>query len=204
MKTFELQLLLLIGEVWRHVTAAGYSLSNNRCRYQWGRDKASKLLGCGASGCAFDVHSVEGVRGVKKMYYGNSSTVNKYGLPLEYPFIFKSAVETLQLLDGKCSVAPALDICDGDNGYIPYIVYVWKGTTTIQSYYLDAERPIPGHLLMSWWNYAMKVVSPCVANHGLVVFDTYPKHALIDPTGARIPVGEFVLIDADGYSPSWL
>ena len=116
--------------------------------------------------------------------------------------IFKSATESLQLLDGQCSVAPALDICDGTNGYIPYIVYAWKGTTTIQSYYLDAKRPIPGPLLLSWFDHAMKYVAPCVANRGLVVFDVLARHALIDPSGELIPENEFVLIDADGWAPS--
>ena len=101
-------------------------------------------------------------------------------------------------------MGPALDICYGDNGYIPYIVYAWKGHTTIQSYYLDARRPIPGDLLLSWFVHAMQVVAPCVANHGLVVYDAYARHALIDPTGVLIPATEFVQIDPDGFAPSWL
>ena len=48
----------------------------------------------------------------------------------------------------------------------------------------------------------MKTVAPCIANRGLVVFDTSPRHALIDPSGVLIPADEFILIDPDGYSPS--
>ena len=220
--TLKLLLLNLTGHLWQDLAAAAHNIISDRnlCQHQW---QGSKIIGCGGTGCAFDVYSEEGVRGVKKVYYANSSVRSKTGdvidhplmmhrpdvdalthvlLPLECPRIFKSAAESLQLLDGECSVAPALDVCDGDNGYIPYIVYVWKGTTTIQSYYLDAKRPIPGLLLLSWFEHAMEYVAPCVANHGLVVFDIYAKHALIDPTGELIPENKFVLIDADGYSPS--
>ena len=83
------------------------------------------------------------------MYFGNNSATRKDGKPVAFPFRFKAAVETVLQLGGECSGPLPLDICDGDNGYIPYIVYAWKGTTTIQSYYIDAKRPIPGHLLLS-------------------------------------------------------
>ena len=205
-RSHNLPLLLWIGGVWRLWTASAYNLSKSSCRYQWGRDRWSKLLGCGDTSCGFDVHSDEGVRGVKKVYYANASAVRKdKNHSLSAPpnrFVFRSAVETLQKLEGECSISPALDICDGDGGYLPYVVYAWRGHTTIQSYYLDTKRPIPGHLLLSWFDYAMQNVAPCVANRGLVVWDTRPRHALVDPSGLLIPAGEFVLIDPDGYSPS--
>ena len=76
---------LLIGAAWRHLRAVAYNLSNSSyevgfCRHQWGRHKGSKLMGCGITGCAFDVHSEEGVRGVKKVYYGNSSASSKHNI----------------------------------------------------------------------------------------------------------------------------
>ena len=189
------------------LTKTAYDLGNGSCRHRWGRDGRSKLLGCGFTGCAFDVLSEEGVRGVKKVYNANASSARKDKNPslggyITYPYIFRSAVEVLQLLGGECSVSPVLDVCNGDGGYLPYIVFAWRGTTTIQSYYLDANRPIPGHLLLSWFDHAMKTVAPCIANRGLVVFDTSPRHALIDPSGVLIPADEFILIDPDGYSPS--
>ena len=206
MKAVVSSLLLWIAGVWR--ISAAYNLGNSSCRHRWGRDTGSKLLGCGTTSCGFDVHSEEGVRGVKKVFYANASEsawdLKGYWRKLIYPFHFRSAVEILQQLDGECSVAPALDICDGDAGYIPYVVFAWRGTTTIKSYYIDAKRPIPGQLLLSWFDHAMKSIAPCVANRGLVVFDTFPRHALIDPSGIFIPTDEFVLMDPDGYSPSEL
>ena len=241
MNAIKLQLLLLMREISWHFTAGYFTWHLNKgttkhyavapckacCRYRWSSHARSKLMGCGTTGCAFDVRSEQGVRGVKKIYYANSSVTSKPGYPtvergewpvvfksefdapqvvrpIEYPFIFTSAVESLHLLDGKYSVAPMVDICNGDRGYLPYIVYEWKGHTTIQSYYIDSQRPIPGPLLLSWFNHAMNDVSPCVANHGLVVSDTPPPHVLIDPIGVLIPVDKFVLIDADGYAPSKL
>ena len=50
----------------------------------------------------------------------------------------------------------------------------------------------------------MQVVAPCVADHGLVISDRPPRHALIDPTGVLIPPSEFKMIDIEGWSPSWL
>ena len=206
MKAAAVQLLILTGEVWQDLAAAAHNITRKNltatahnisgkklCQHQW---RGSKIIGCGGMGCAFDVYSEEGVRGVKKVYHANSSSRSKHGevidhplmmhqggsdpvthlmLPMEYPRIFKSAVESLERLDGQCSVAPALDICDGRSGYLPYIVYAWKGTTTIQSYYLDAKRPIPGILLTSWFEYAMHYVAPCIANHGLVVYEKFPQ-----------------------------
>ena len=60
------------------------------------------------------------------------------------------------------------------------------------------------YLLLFWFFHAMDVVSPCIANRGVIVNDVLPKHVLIDPSGVLIPVSEFVSIDPDSYEPSWL
>ena len=211
---FKSVILFLVVAVWRRAIAAGNSISNriaavnytnvaeNSCFHRWGRDERSKLIGCGAQGCAWDVHDEMGRRGVKKVHYDNSSIVTPKTRGLTRgKIIFLSSLEILELLDGECSFAQPLDFCFGHGGWIPYIVYKWQGTTTIKSYYIDAKRPIPGHALLSWFDHAMKVVSPCAANHGVVVdLGTDPlvlKHLLIDPSGVLIPATEFVLIDPD-------
>ena len=100
MKVAKLQLLLLIAQVLRHFSAAAYEIADSQavwhdltaaahnisrrklCQHQW---RGSKLIGCGNMGCAFDVYSEAGVRGVKKVYYPNASSSTKYGEDLPYP-----------------------------------------------------------------------------------------------------------------------